>query len=102
LSWITACLKAGLLHRTSWFSDLNKQPDYNIFPNPATSRISMKGTLEIASVEVLDLLGRTVKKVSQINAKHFVLNTELLAANTYLLKTVFIDGTVSMKKIVVL
>jgi hypothetical protein len=58
--------------------------------------------LEIASVEVVDLLGRTVKKVSQINAKHFVLNTELLAANTYFLKTVFANGTFSMKKIVVL
>lgn len=81
---------------------INRITDYNIFPNPASGSISLKGTLEIASVEVLDLLGRSVMKVSQINAKHFVLNTELLPANTYFLKTVFTNGTFSMKKIILL
>jgi spore coat protein CotH len=82
--------------------ELRKEIDFNIYPNPATSSIELAGTVEIVSVEVLDLLGRTVKKISQLNATHFVLKTESLKADTYFLKTAFVDGTISVKKIVVL
>jgi hypothetical protein len=83
-------------------TEMLNQPDFNITPSPATNSIDLTSTFEMASVEVLDLLGGTVKKIPQINATHFLLNTESLKANTYLLKTVFDNGTISVKKMVVL
>ena len=82
--------------------ELLRPTDFNIMPNPATNRIELKSYMEIVSVEVLNLSGQTVVKISQINATHFDLNTAFFKANTYLLKTIFIDGTVNLKKIVVL
>ncbi len=75
--------------------------DYTVFPNPASSSVNLKGSHEIVSVEVLDMLGNIVMKTPPINARNFIMNTSMLAAGAYFLQTTFTDGSVRVKKILI-
>jgi hypothetical protein len=75
--------------------------DYTVFPNPASSSVNLKGSHEIVSVEVLDMLGNIVMKTPPINARNFIMNTCMLAAGAYFLQTTFTDGSVRVKKILI-
>jgi spore coat protein CotH len=76
--------------------------DYSISPNPSKGSLVVKATHEIVSVEVLDLLGNSLMKTIPINTRNYKLNTNRLAAGTYFLQAVFADGTVRVKKVIIL
>ena len=73
----------------------------NIFPNPATSTITVavKGNT-IETVELFDLTGRMVKQVAGVNAAQYTVQRENLTSGLYFAKVKLNKGGVVTKRIV--
>lgn len=95
-SWETSTEQLVQLAESQLLADLI------VFPIPASSSVSLKANQAVISIEVLDMLGNTFVVVAVDNARNFQLSTEKFAAGTYLLKAIFADNTVRVKKIIVL
>jgi len=74
----------------------------NIFPNPATSTITVaaKGNT-IQTVELYDLTGRMVKQVSGLNVQEYTIQRENLTSGLYFTKVKLNKGGVVTKRIVI-
>ena len=72
-----------------------------IYPNPAKDNVTIKGS-HIASVQVIDNMGRVVKVVSLKDATNPVLSVSSLAAGVYHLRIQTIDGEVSGSQLIII
>jgi len=79
-------------------SVVNKQ--FTVYPNPAKSSVTVRGN-HIASVQVIDNMGRVVKVVLLRDATNPVLSVSGLRAGVYHLRVQTMDGEVSGVAIVV-
>ena len=70
------------------------------FPNPATNFVTLKGS-HIASVQIIDNLGRVVKTISMKDATNPTFSVHGLASGAYHLKVHTNDGKVSGGNLVV-
>ncbi len=71
----------------------------NIFPNPATTVVSVHSESKVSSYEISDLEGRVVKGES-VDSTSFSINIESLSQTTYIIKLTFADGTTETLKFV--
>ena len=67
---------------------------FTVYPNPAKDYVTIRGS-HIASVQVIDNMGRVVKVVSLKDASNPVLSVSSLAAGVYHLRIQTTDGKVS-------
>ena len=72
----------------------NNSPLTTIYPNPAKDNVTIRGN-HIASVQMIDNMGRVVKVVSLKDATNPVLSVSNLAAGVYHLRVETNDGNIS-------
>jgi hypothetical protein len=95
---------------SSWvaseFIGMEEHPEnesIGLFPNPAHSIITVNHrSLSIMSYEILDLTGRKLRNVSDVNAKMITIAVDDLLPGTYLIRLTLVDGTKTIKKIIIL
>ena len=73
---------------------------FTIYPNPAKDNVTIRGN-HIASVQVIDNMGRVVKGVSLKDASDPVLSVSSLAAGVYHLRIETMDGKVSGNQLMI-
>ncbi len=66
----------------------NEKVEFNIFPNPATEQVnvSLAGNEKIYSIEIIDLQGRVVKMINNINTSVYNFNRNGIANGMYSMK----------------
>lgn len=69
---------------------------YSVYPNPANSRISVKGSDNMQQLELVDLLGNTI--ISAQNTK--VINVQNIESGVYFLKIVESNST-KLEKVII-
>lgn len=80
-------------------NDLIDEVGFKAYPNPANTMINLTVDMKrIEQIEMLDMNGRTIRKVSAINNDRYLLNRDNLPAGLYILK-VRIDGTDITQKV---
>lgn len=86
---------------TLWLTDVDAVPEIEIglYPNPTTSRVTLKCECEIESLRVFDSNGRLVKNHSDINARHFEFDLPFIKG-TYQLHGLTSEGISFSKAIV--
>ncbi|MDB9910503.1 T9SS type A sorting domain-containing protein, partial [Flavobacteriales bacterium] len=62
----------------------NKQANFSIYPNPASSKLTIESS-EIGIIKIKNLLGKTIYKVRKNNYQHEI-NTSNLANGIYILQ----------------
>lgn len=70
-----------------------------IFPNPATTNLSVQSELKVSSYEISDLEGRIIKRET-VESNSFSINIQPLSQNAYILKLTFSDGTSESQKFI--
>jgi hypothetical protein len=71
----------------------------SIYPNPANDMVSIRSDLEISSIRILDMTGRTLRSVSSINNFSTTMNVSDLAGGVYLITISDMEGGASVKKL---
>ena len=62
-----------------------------LYPNPATSVVVLQASQEIATIQVLNLLGQRISSVTVNNTKSTI-NVSDLSAGTYIANVLFSNG----------
>lgn len=62
-----------------------------LYPNPTNAILIIDCNLKIKSIEVHNLTGKLIEKISPVNQKVVELNTSKLASGTYYLEVITID-----------
>ncbi len=75
------------------------QSDVNIFPNPATIKLTVLSEIKITSYQISDLEGRIISRAT-VDSTSFSIDIQDLSQNAYLIKVTFSDGTTETKKFV--
>jgi len=70
----------------------NKQANFSIYPNPASSKLTIESS-EIGIIKIKNLLGKTIYKVRKNNYQHEI-NTSNLANGIYILQLNGMSSTV--------
>ncbi|KFE98229.1 hypothetical protein IX39_17735 [Chryseobacterium formosense] len=78
-------------------SDAKKSNEIAIYPNPFASELNLRNSSEIASIEVLDFAGKTIKANIQPESK---LNLSFLDKGYYILVLKNKNGTLTSQKVV--
>lgn len=78
-------------------SDVKKAKESLVYPNPFSSELNLANVSEIASIEVLDYAGKTVKTNIQPESK---LNLSFLDKGNYILVLKNKNGTLTSQKVV--
>ncbi|EDM45241.1 hypothetical protein SCB49_05527, partial [unidentified eubacterium SCB49] len=69
--------------------------NFNLYPNPATTQITIKGDFEIATVEIYNLLGQKV-----MHSSSEILNIQDLANAMYLVNITDTNGNKAVKRFI--
>ena len=69
----------------------NTLVNIKMYPNPATSVVVLQASQEIATIQVMNLLGQRVTSVS-VNNTTSTINVSGLAAGTYIANVLFSNG----------
>ena len=94
-----SCLTTGI-------EAISGQPEFNVYPNPASSEITVSITNMLAGnafIEIVDLIGQTVYRSNNMSAStgfNFTINTSAFAAGAYLIKVTTGEGKFAIKRIV--
>lgn len=78
-------------------SSENDSFEFGVFPNPVENILSIQTDEEIASAEIVNLMGQTIK-VLQLNVKN--IDVSSLISGVYVVKLTNLNGGVSLKKII--
>ena len=78
----------------------NSIPEFTVYPNPASEKITVASPLEISTIEISDLTGKIVRtvKVNSVEAQILVSD---LNKGLYVCKSTSVDGSVTMKRLVI-
>ena len=94
-----ACLTEGI-------EALYDQPEFEIYPNPASSEITVSftnGSAVAVHIEVFDLIGQSIYRTVDLNASSgykYAINTSNWSTGTYLIKVINGDGKLAVKRLV--
>jgi hypothetical protein len=69
----------------------NTLANITLYPNPATSVVVLQASQEIATIQVLNLLGQRISSVTVNNTKSTI-NVSDLSAGTYIANVLFSNG----------
>lgn len=78
-------------------SDVKKTKNQSVFPNPFSSELNVTDVSEIASIEVLDFSGKTIKTNIKPDSK---LNFSFLHKGNYIIVLKHKNGTLTSQKVV--
>jgi len=81
-------------------SDLNPTAALSVYPNPASTVVTVKGGTGIQSLKLLDQLGRTVWADDKVNALQTEVPVGVLAPGIYYLLATFSNSEQVVRKIV--
>jgi hypothetical protein len=70
---------------------------FQLSPNPATNRVNIQSENLIETIEIFDLIGKSVKIINSINDNQLDLNIEDLNSGFYMIK---VNNSTSLKLIV--
>lgn len=70
-----------------------------VYPNPATDVVSVRSENEISAVQILDMTGRTVRSIHNINDLTTTIPVNDLTGGVYLMSITDMDGLFSVKKL---
>jgi len=73
---------------------------FTVYPNPAKENVTISGN-HIASVQVVDNIGRVVKVISLKDATNPTLSVSSLPAGAYHLRIQTTDGVVSSNQLII-
>lgn len=79
----------------------NSGVDLILYPNPASDYIELKGSLNNASVSILDLFGRTIKNYKNENSNSMTLDTSQIIDGLYVLSIELKNGELMESRIVI-
>lgn len=65
---------------------INEKKEFAMSPNPAQSNFSVKSETDIETIEIIDVLGKTVYQNKAVFANEFTVNVENLQSGMYFVK----------------
>ncbi len=77
----------------------NDLVDIAMYPNPATSVVTLDASQEIATIQIMNLLGQTVSTV-EVNNTSSTVNVSQLRTGVYIANVLFSNGRVQTMKFV--
>lgn len=80
--------------------DLNNLNDITIYPNPASTEVSIEFTNDLRSIELVDLSGKTIYS-SASSTRKYLINTYNYAAGMYYIKVNTIEGGSKIFKLMI-
>jgi len=72
------------------FTPNNISNKFNLYPNPTTSILNFKSSIQVEKIVIYNMLGQLVQE-EKVNALEGTINIEKLAQGTYLVKVNDID-----------
>jgi hypothetical protein len=78
------------------FQDFERN-SFKLSPNPATNMVSIESKNLIETIEIFDLIGKSIKTINSINSNHIDLNIEDLNSGVYIVN---VNNSTSLKLIV--
>lgn len=72
----------------------------HVYPNPANDQINIQCTNNMKSIEIIDIMGKSVKCLDNINGNNYTLNISNLANAIYFVKVVDNNNQVMVQKII--
>ncbi len=97
-----ACVALGLDCFTSSTKDLTDiNVNLKMSPNPASVdiNISVSAATPIKAITLLDITGRVVRSINNVNASNYTLRRDAIQNGMYLVKMDFEKGTLTKKVI---
>lgn len=91
---------ASLRLKQETTSSENMIPEFSLYPNPASDIITVASPVEISTIEISDLTGKIVQ-TSKVNALEAQISVADLNKGLYVCKSTGLDGSVSMKRLVI-
>ena len=82
-------------------NDISDEATFSVYPNPATNFITVSSNINLAinSIEMFDINGRMVKRISYKDISNPEVNISDIAAGVYMMKISSNNG-VATKKII--
>ncbi len=71
----------------------------SLYPNPASEMVTVRSGVEISSIRILDMTGRTVSSISSIHNSTTTVNVSDLAGGVYLINISDMEGGISVRKL---
>jgi photosystem II stability/assembly factor-like uncharacterized protein len=65
--------------------EINNAPSFNVYPNPANNNVTVQTNSPTQTIEICDMLGRTITSVAP-NSNSTTINTSTLAAGVYMIR----------------
>ncbi|MDR0681083.1 MAG: T9SS type A sorting domain-containing protein [Dysgonamonadaceae bacterium] len=72
----------------------------SIYPNPATDKIILKSVTEISEIMIINVLGRTVKSITDINSNEHTIDISAIPSGNYIVIVKTSDGKLTTTKII--
>ena len=72
-----------------------------VYPNPASKKVTIRGSRNILHVEIIDYLGQTVKRIAVNPIAELEVDCSNSTAGMYVLRVRFQNGNVSSQKILI-
>ena len=72
----------------------------NVYPNPAHDQLNIQCDNNMQSIEIIDIMGRSVKSVANIDGSTYSLNISNLSNAIYFVKVVDDNNQVLVHKII--
>lgn len=81
--------------------DENKLLEVSVYPNPATTKLTIESQGIMNSARIIDFSGRIVKEISNIQSTVINLNVSSLPEGIYFVESLFNDGSRKTSKVVI-
>lgn len=81
--------------------DENTLHDVSIYPNPASTKLTIASEATMNSVRIIDFSGRLVKEESTLNTTILNVDVSSLPEGIYFVESIFIDGSRITSKVVI-
>lgn len=91
---------AEVVPSTSGIESIANVQSFQVYPNPASSQVTVSVNENIQSVQIFDLQGRMVNQVSNVNAMETNVNIENLSQGIYNVVVTSNNGTVYQSKMI--
>ena len=108
ITYMTQWLKTFVCGGTDYCYDYatmslseNKLHDVSVYPNPATTKLTVESEGTLNSVRIIDFSGRLVKKVTTINNTVTNIDISALPEGVYFVESSFNNGSRTTSKVVI-
>ena len=78
---------------------VNEVSNLSVYPNPATGVVSINADNAISMVKIIDMTGRVINTVSNINNNNLEINVSELSSSIYIMEVTDYKGNISTTKL---